>query len=226
MGKSGQISAEMAVFRSWGGGRYAPLASVLADRQGTLLTKTIIRFSFLFSGTAGCKISAHSMNTFILASTFTLAYISIERYMCICHPRVTFLKEITGRIILGLWLVSITIMLPYLIFCKAGKGQTSSCDCHSEWSSLQYYTTFKFVTVIVGFLVPLLTMLVCYSQICIRLWGQNGKRSSIENDQSGKKKRSIKMMILATLLFFISWFPYMALFLVKAVGAGDPSIVG
>ena len=166
------------------------------------------------------------MNTFILASTFTLAYISIERYMCICHPRVTFLKEITGRIILGLWLVSITSTLPYSIFCKAREGQRRSCDCHSEWPSIKFYTLFKLVMVIVGFLVPLLTMLFCYSQICIRLWGRKGERSSIENDQSGKKKRSIKMMILATSLFFISWFPYMALFLVKAVGASDPSIVG
>ena len=101
-----------------------------------------------------------------------------------------------------------------------------SCDCYSAWSDISHYMIFKFAVVIVGFYIPFLMMLFSYLQICIRLWGRKGERSSIENDQSGKKKRSIKMMILATSLFFISWFPYTVLYLMKQMKAGDPSIVG
>ena len=163
-----------------------------------------------------------------MASSFTLTYISIDRYMCICFPKIRHPKTIhPGWIILILWIISFLFTLPFSIYCDATHSQTSnSCDCYSRWPSRQQRTAFKFATVIFGFYIPFLIILFSYSQICIRLWGRKGERSSIENDQSGKKKRSIKMMILTTSLFFISWFPYTVLYLMKQMKAGDPLIVG
>ena len=94
-----------------------------------------------------------------------------------------------------------------------------SCDYLSSWPNLDNILHTYFSVVIIGIYIPFLTMLFSYSQICIRLWGRKGERSSIENDQSGKKKRSIKMIILATSLFFISWFPYTLLYLLMAMKA-------
>ena len=164
---------------------------------------------------------------FMLASTLTLAYISIDRCMCICHPRVRLLKAIhPGRIILAVWLVAIVFMLPYPIFCKRSTTSvTHSCDCTSAWPDKSHYTTFKFALVIVGLYIPFLTILFNYMQICIHLWGRRGEQSSIENDQSGKKKRSVKMMILSTSLFFMSWFPFTVLYLVRDMESGNKSTV-
>ena len=69
-------------------------------------------------------------------------------------------------------------------------------------------------------------MVFCYSKIIVRLWGTKKIKTSIGEDKSGKKIKSIKMMILATSLFFISWFPYTVLYLVKEMKVGNPNIVG
>ena len=199
-----------------------PLSAICNGRS------PIIKSRSVFLGTAGCKIGIHAINVFMLTSIFTLAYISIDRYLCVCHPKIGYARRLhPGWVIAAIWIFSILFLSPFSIFCGKSKDPgKNSCDCYSRWPRREQYTVYQFSVVIVGFYIPFITMLISYLQICIRLWGRKGERSSIENDQSGKKKRSIKMMILATSLFFISWFPYTVLYLVKLLQAGDPSIVG
>ena len=164
----------------------------------------------------------------MITSIFTLAYISIDRYLCICHPKVSFTRKVhPGWIITAIWVTSMILLLPYAIFCQSSKEiGKNSCDCHSAWPSRNHRTIYKFTLIIVGFHVPFMTMLFSYSQICMFLWGNQGRRTSIDNDKSGKIKRSVKMMILATSLFFVSWFPYTVTYLMKHMKAGNPSILG
>ena len=162
----------------------------------------------------------------MMASTFTLAYLSIDRYLRICHARITLIKAIhPAWIILLVWMFSILFLLPFTIFCKSDKTRNLKCKCLGM-PYKQQPIEFHFSVIIIGFYIPLLTMLFSYSQICIRLWGRKSERSSIENDQSGKKKRGIKMIILATSLFFIAWFPYTVLHLMDVFETGNKSIVG
>ncbi|XP_065051119.1 neuropeptide FF receptor 2-like [Rhopilema esculentum] len=178
-------------------------------------------------GDAGCKLGIHIIDTFLVTSVLTLGYISIDRYICICHPQVTRLRRVHPVWInIGLWVSAIIFLSPFSIYCYRGKVASNSCDCRSAWPAAVYYRVYKFVLASVWFHIPFLTMIFCYSKIILQLWGKKGERSSIAYDQSGKKKRSIKMMILATSLFFTSWFPYTVLYLIKEMNVGDPRIVG
>eukprot|EP00795_Rhopilema_esculentum_P012278 gene12278-2920_t len=122
----------------------------VADMGFALATPVhVLQFSRVDMGDIGCKLGVHIIDTFMITSIMTLAYISIDRYICICFPK-----------------------------------------------------------------------------IVLQLWGRKGESNSIDNDRSGKKKRSIKMMILATSLFFFSWFPYTMLYLLKEMKVGNPRVVG
>ena len=192
--------------------------------NASLLTKKLITLI----GAVGCKSSIYIIDIFMLTSVSTLAYISIDRYICICRPTVGNRKTLHPKYVITiLWFAAAIFLLPFPIICrKSADSWKNSCDCHSAWPSRDHYTAYKFVIVVVGFYIPFITMIVCYSKICSKLWGTGGTASSISKDRSGKKKRSIKMMLLATTLFFVSWFPYTVLYLIKQLNVGDPGIVG
>ena len=163
----------------------------------------------------------------MLTSTLTLAYISVDRYICICYPSLGYTNRVSPVwVIAAIWLFGTIFLCPFLIYCKKSSSTKNSCDCRTAWPSPSQHRVYSFSIVFVGFYIPFITMVFCYSKIIVRLWGRKGQKSSIGEDKSGKKKKSIKMMILATSLFFISWFPYTVLYLVKEMKVGNPSIIG
>ena len=164
----------------------------------------------------------------MLTSILTLTYISIDRYLCVCQPKIGYARRMQPLwVIMAIWACAIIFTSPFSVFCRRNPDPArNSCDCDTSWPSAKGYTAYKFIVVVVGFYIPFLVMLFSYSRISVHLWGRKGDRSSIQNDRSGKKKRSIKMMILATSLFFMSWFPYTVLYVVKHMEVGNPAIVG
>jgi len=201
----------------------------IADMGFGLITPVhLVQVAGVNVGTIGCKIGIFGIDTFMFASILTLAYISIDRYMCICHPKVGYVGKLRpGWAIGAIWILSILTSLPFSIYCQKNKeAGKNSCDCYSAWPSDDHYTAYKFIIVTVGFYVPFMAMVFSYSKICLFIWGKKGGRSSFAADKSGKIKRSIKMMILATTLFFVSWFPYTVVYLVKHMKAGNPSVIG
>ena len=163
----------------------------------------------IFLGDIGCKLGVHIIDTFMVTSIMTLAYISIDRDICICFPEVGDTKRANPTLIIAaIWMLAILSLSPFSIYCRKSNFAGNSCDCRYAWPSPTHYRVYKFLFVAIWFLIPFTTMIFCYTKIVLQLWGRKGESNSIDNDRSGKKKHSIKMMILATSLFFFSWFPY------------------
>eukprot|EP00795_Rhopilema_esculentum_P012797 gene12797-3533_t len=202
------------------------------DIAGSIIDQTPVIASYsnqsnLHAGDVGCKFSFHVTNTTIMMSTLTLAYISINRYICICHPKIGYIKNLHPVwVIVPMWISVGIVLLPMSMYCQRGKTGAGSCECRTGYPSLDQRKVYQFALVVVGFYIPFLIMVFCYTMVTLRLLGKTGDRGAVEIDQSGKKKRSIKMMILATTLFFISWFPFSTLHLLKEMEAGNPKLIG
>ncbi len=77
-----------------------------------------------------------------------------------------------------------------------------------EWMVIAY-TVFFYVLL---YLVPVVTMCVCYGKIAYTLWIRNqpGEQSKSQDTQRwvGEKRRIIRMLVVIVALFTICWFPF------------------
>ena len=160
-------------------------------------------------------------------SIITLAYISIDRYLNLCRRSIGQNKGTHPKyIIIIIWLATALFFTPFSMYCHHRKGPLeNACDCESRWPSANYYEIYSHMIVILGFFVPFTAILFCYSKVCVRLFGRSRSNDIIPNDPTGSKRRSIKMLLLATTLFFVSWFPYSLLYMMKKASTGDPKII-
>ena len=145
-------------------------------------------------------------------SSLTLTVMAIDCcYSVILHP---FKPRISKRLYLGIiiviWLSVCLFSLPYALFNKVIQvwGKTD-CTITENWPFHHYTETiFLYVT---QFLVPFLIVLVYYLRVCLKLWNrdQNGIRSEEQN------RSSLKMSIIVSLIFGMSWFPLISYNLVN-----------
>ena len=157
-------------------------------------------------------------------SITTLCYISIDRYIGICvsnfnkhdipHPR---------YIIPFIWLIVFLFFIPASLYCKRSiRILDNSCDCLDDWPSQMANVNYHVIMVVTWLIVPFSLMTFCYLKILRKL-----KSSDIKelNDPNRSKRRSVKMLVLSTTMFFISWLPYACLFLLKKLQIGNQKII-
>lgn len=160
-------------------------------------------------GTAFCKLSGALFNINFYCGIFLLVSISLDCYLAIVHT-VQMYSRTNPRLAhiscVFVWLVSLLLTIPDWIFLSArqdnAQGKTV-CDHNnyrfdtqsvSDWqlaSRLPYH--------IVGFLLPLVALIFCYSCILLRL-----QRTS----QSLHKQRAVKVILALVMAFFLCWMPY------------------
>ena len=169
------------------------------------------------------------MDIFFGTALINLAYISLDRYHGICKPSLRLDEcKISAYILIPLiWLAAALTYTPMLVVCKqtTEKGKLS-CDCHSAWPKEEYYLAYAFVIVCVTYLIPFLTMAVCYYKICRKLWIKTEENRMLPTDPTGSKKKSIKMLLITTLVFFICWTPYNWLYILKKMKLIDKKTLG
>ena len=160
------------------------------------------------------------------ATITTLCYISIDRYIGIC--RNTF-NELTlphpKYIIPIIWLTILIFFIPCSLYCKKSiKIRDNSCDCYNEWPSHKANVTFYIAIVLIWLIIPFTIMIFCYVNIFRKLQ-RTDVNDAMPNDPNGSKKKGVKMLILSTSMFFISWFPYAFLFVLKKLEIGDQKLI-
>lgn len=107
-------------------------------------------------------------------SVLTLTAISIDRYYAICHP-LRFKSNLSQakRIILLIWLVSLLLMAPDLVYLRAkesddlreaGLDIVLYSDCNYDWSE-QASRVFQFVKTILLYLIPFMLMFCAHFKI-------------------------------------------------------------
>ncbi|NWZ73257.1 NPFF2 protein, partial [Acrocephalus arundinaceus] len=186
----------------------------------TLLDNIIAGWPF---GSLVCKMSGMVQGISVSASVFTLVAIAVDRFRSIVHP---FKQKLTiptaVAIIAAIWILAVAIMCPsavllqvqeeehFRVLLGSGNATHPVFWCREEWPDpgmRKIYTTVLFANI---YLAPLLLIVVMYSRFSISLshtaMPGAGKRSQEQRHSVWKRKqKAIKMLVVVTLLFTLSW---------------------
>ncbi|XP_039972797.1 C-C chemokine receptor type 1-like [Xiphias gladius] len=134
------------------------------------------------------------------SSIFFMVVMTLDRYMVIMHTqKVARYRSLRAGIVLSMivWLLSLCVSVPDLIFTKVTNGlYGQSCNQALDSSALRLYNILS--TNILGLVIPLLVMVVCYSRII----------PILVTMRSAKRHRVVKLIISIVAAFFLFWAPY------------------
>lgn len=146
-----------------------------------------------------CRFTTGSHTVGFYSSIFFMVIMTLERYMAIMHAhKIDRYRTMRAGLVLTVfvWSLSLCVSLPAFIFTKVtnesyGYGCTDSQD-NEYWTKYDLFTTN-----VLGLVIPLLVMVVCYSRIIPRL----------VNMRTVKKHRAVKLIIAIMVVFFLFWAP-------------------
>ncbi|XP_073458005.1 probable G-protein coupled receptor 33 [Aquarana catesbeiana] len=153
-----------------------------------------------------CKLVNSFISVCMYGSVFILTTISLDRYCLVFHPH-WYRKHINTRkaslICAALWTFTLLFSSPYLAFRNI-RYRNNITNCYNDYTlsgKLDERQTKWFLfsfRLLVGLLIPLGIITICYLSIFIKMKRENLARST----------RPYKIMCTAILSFFISWTPY------------------
>ncbi|XP_048009242.1 C-X-C chemokine receptor type 3-like isoform X2 [Megalobrama amblycephala] len=135
---------------------------------------------------------------------FMLSCISLDRYLSIVHAVQMYSRKkpmVIHCCCLMVWLFCLLLSIPDWIFLEAfeDSNRQDKIECVPLFPSESWHLYSRLLYHILGFALPALMMLFCYSCILLRV-----RRGS----QGMQKKRAIRVIVALVLAFFISWTPY------------------
>uniref|UniRef100_A0A8C8ZG36 C-X-C chemokine receptor type 6 n=1 Tax=Prolemur simus TaxID=1328070 RepID=A0A8C8ZG36_PROSS len=150
-------------------------------------------------GNVMCKtlLGIYTMNFY--TSMLILTCITVDRFLAVVQATKTYNQQakrmIRGKVIcLLIWLISMLVSLPQVIYGNVLYLDKLICDYHDEEISTVVLTT----QMTLGFFLPLLAMIVCYSVIIKTLLHARGFQ----------KHRSLKIIFLVVAVFLLTQMPF------------------
>ncbi|XP_013395481.1 somatostatin receptor type 2 [Lingula anatina] len=187
---------------------------------------TILMESWIF-GDFICRVFfvTNCVNSF--TSIFTLAVMSMDRYMAVCHPvaamdfRTTKLARIICIIV---WVVSGALMIPVVLYARIDTDERGKPTCGVEWPESDKLTSaqaFTWYTFLMGYAIPVALISVFYTLVVVRV-GQMGPASGSEG-ANRTHRRVTRMVLIVIAVYIVCWMPFyiQQVLLVHGVIVGD-----
>ncbi|XP_020505979.1 somatostatin receptor type 2-like [Labrus bergylta] len=168
------------------------------------LQLTLVHWPF---GEVLCRVimTVDSLNQF--TSIFCLMVMSIDRYLAVVHPikSTRWRKPRIAKLInLTVWGVSLLVILPTMIFSCLNEVPV----CGIVWPEPQdvYYKVFMFYTFLIGFLLPLTVICLCYLLIIVKVKSSGLRVGSTKRKRSERKVTRMVSIVVA--VFVLCWLPF------------------
>ena len=153
--------------------------------------------------------SVHKINFY--ASIFTMVLMSIDRYLAIVHP-LSSIRYRTVRnavwVCVGIWAACCVIIMPFWLYARTGSPRPNYTICTVYWprnSILEHKWFWANFELLVGFVVPIIIMVLCYLKLLKHLITENVPC----HDQTRRPIRKVTVMVfIVTIVFVICWTPY------------------
>ncbi|EDL00308.1 C-X-C chemokine receptor type 1 isoform X1 [Mus musculus] len=153
-------------------------------------------------GTPLCKMVSLLKEFNFFSGILLLACISVDRYLAIVHATRTLARKryLVKFVCVGIWGLSLILSLPFAIFRQAYKPFRSGTVCYEVLgeATTDFRMTLRGLSHIFGFLLPLLTMLVCYG-LTLRMLFKTHMR---------QKHRAMGVIFAVVLVFLLCCLPY------------------
>ncbi|KAM9724088.1 C-C chemokine receptor type 1-like [Menidia menidia] len=159
----------------------------------------IIKGTWIF-GDFMCRFLSCSHVSGFFSSIFFMVVMTLDRYIIIMHSHraVQYRTMRAGfAVSVVVWMLSMCVSLPSLLFSKV-ENVSHAAECNNS-PELEHWNRYNiFSKTVLGLLIPLLAMIVCYSRVIPTLMKM----------KSAKKHRVVKLIVFIVVIFFLFWAPY------------------
>ncbi|XP_061405743.1 somatostatin receptor type 1-like [Lethenteron reissneri] len=175
-------------------------------------------------GSLLCRLvlSVDGINMF--TSIFCLTVLSVDRYIAVVHPikaaryRRPSIAKMTNVCV---WALSLLVILPIIIFANTEPSREEGSDsviCNLLWphTDLPWSVAFVLYTFIVGFLLPVVAICVCYLLIIFKMRAVALKAGWQQRRRSERKITRMVLMVVA--VFVLCWMPFYTIHLLFVFG--------
>lgn len=154
-----------------------------------------------------CRLSSYTFYVNIYCSIYFMAAMSVSRFVAVVFP-VQNMQLVTVRcarlVCVGIWLFICLSSSPFLMTGQSVDPGTNVTKCFEppQGRELQKLLVLNYLSVVVGFALPFLVILLCYAGI-IRTLLSRGPGPRRQQDT-----RAVRMIVVVLLTFLVSFAPY------------------
>ncbi|XP_051016953.1 G-protein coupled receptor 183 [Acomys russatus] len=161
-------------------------------------------------GDALCRITALLFYINTYAGVNFMTCLSIDRFFAVVHPlRYNKIKRIeyAKGVCVFVWILVLAQTLPLLIK-PMSKREADKTTC-MEYPNFEETRSLPWVLLgacLLGYVLPLAIILICYSQICCKLF--TAAKQNPLTDRSGVNKKALHTIVLIIAVFVLCFTPY------------------
>ncbi|XP_074124124.1 C-C chemokine receptor type 1-like [Sminthopsis crassicaudata] len=162
-------------------------------------------------GDAMCKLLSGLYHMGLYSEIFFIVLLTIDRYLAIVHAVFAIkVRKVVLSIMTSIftWVLAFLLSLPEIIFTRSeNESFVHTCSPHFPDHSMETWKQFQALKLnFLGFILPLLIMIVCYTGIIKILLRRRSER----------KWRVVKLIFVIMIIFFLFWIPYNITMLIAA----------
>lgn len=157
-----------------------------------------------------CRVSSYALYVNLYCSIYFMAVMSVTRFLAIVFPvqNIRLVTEKRARLVcVGVWVLICLMSSPFLISGQQIDPKTNKTKCFeppTRNTSVNKLVMLNYISLVVGFLVPFLVILVCYIGIIHALLS----RTARVRQQTATGSRAIRMIVIVLLTFLVCFMPY------------------
>lgn len=150
-----------------------------------------------------CKAVSALYNINLYSGIFFISSLSLNKYLEIVHAQPHHRLRTRARrwlLVVIVWAVALAVSIPDMVFVQTHEHPAGVWNCHPDFGGHgTFWKLFlRFQQNILGFFIPLLTMIFFYSRI----------GSVLVRLRPPGQGRALKIAVALVVAFFVLWFPY------------------
>ncbi|XP_040913972.1 G-protein coupled receptor 183-A [Toxotes jaculatrix] len=188
---------------------------VISDILFTLsLPVRIVYYALGFHWPLGeslCKVSGLIFYINTYAGVNFMTCLSVDRFIAVVLPlRFARLRKVSNvrYICVGVWMLVLAQTLPLLNMTMVHKEKDNYTTCmeYPNFEKVDHIAPILIGAVTLGFVFPVITILVCYSVLCSKL--HLTAKSNHLTEKSGRSRKAIGVICCVSLVFVVCYSPY------------------
>eukprot|EP00794_Sanderia_malayensis_P013781 gene13781-15223_t len=200
-------------------------ADILQSATITFMIVSLLNDGWVL-GNAACQLTGFMNVSFIVTSLFSLAIISVQRYITVVRKNSSFVIRKKQAIILVVvsWLFPAFIAIAPILGWSAYRYRPGKLMCTLQFS---YNVSYTLTAVIIGLLAPFATICVSSYKIMktVRDSANRVGNSSVVGNQRRKHEVRVSMMLLGVIVCFIIFYMPASIVNFIQLGNGDDYIL-
>lgn len=171
----------------------------------------------LVFGTMTCHLNHFAQYSCAYVTVMTMAAISLDLHGVMLYPLKSRITPIQGNVcIILIWIVSTCAAFPHAIYQYlyqveiGNRTDETVCVPSFSYTSKSTWKYLDLSTFLLFFILPLMVLMIVYGHVAKKLWIHNALDDVNIHTyvcQRGKKKQTLKMLIMVVLVYTICWLP-------------------